>query len=760
MVERRSQGFLTRIRHIWLDVNAGLEFGAYDATRRIRVSYANFSSMLDRLHVTGFKKFLIGLLSEGFTLATGGAILAVVLAIPAFNAVQDDNWLKRTDLAVNFLDRYGNEIGKRGIRHDDSTRIEDLPDNLVKALLATEDRRFFDHFGIDFIGTLRALTVNARAGGVTQGGSTLTQQLAKNLFLTNERSIERKIKEAYLAFWLETRLTKQEILKLYLDRAYMGAGNFGVQAASEFYFSRRVQDLTLSESAMLAGLFKAPTKYAPHVNLPAARARANDVLSNMVDAGFLTEGQVVTARRNPATPVDRQRGQDPGYFLDFAFDEVRKLSEEHKFGNDRVLTVKTTLDLDLQKKTDESMESMLREYGDARDVSQAASVLMEPDGAVRAIYGGRDYGASQFNRATNALRQPGSSFKPYVYTAALLSGKFRPTSIVTDGPVCVGNWCPANYAHSYSGQVPLWNALARSINSIPVKLTTEIGHGNPRAGRNLIIDIVKKMGAATDMRNDVTMPIGTVEMTVMGQAAGYSVFANGGQRIAAHAATEIRNSSGSVVYRFDTDGPKPVPVLGSQIVADMNFMLNKVVEEGTARRQGYMPNIRAAGKTGTTDSYKDAWFVGYTGNYVAAVWVGNDDTSPTVNVTGGSLPTIAWKSIMEYAHKDIELKPIPGLAPASELKSAPEVTAGSGRKQTGQQTGFAPIDLSTTQRGHNLPPKTATTIGEIETLFKRNSAPKTPDQKALSPAAPAATTLRKPVQKAEGGRFVPLSGKL
>jgi penicillin-binding protein 1A len=757
MSKQKFNSVLTRLKNIWLDANAALEFGAYDGLRVLKEAYANYSNMLERLHVTGFKKFIVNALGEGFTLGTGAALLALLLAIPAFNAVQDENWLKKTDLAVNFMDRYGNEVGKRGIRHDDSIKISDLPDHLVKALLATEDRRFFDHFGIDFIGTARALTVNARAGGVAQGGSTLTQQLAKNLFLTNERSIDRKIKEAYLAFWLETRLTKQEILKLYLDRAYMGAGNFGIQAAAEFYFGRNVQELTLAESAMLAGLFKAPTKYAPHVNLPAARARANDVLTNMVDAGFLTEGQVVTARRNPATPVDRQRGQDAGYFLDYAFDEIKKLSDEGKFGNDRVLSVKTTLDLDLQKKTDESMESVLREYGDLKDVSQGAAVLMEPDGAVRAIFGGRDYGTSQFNRATNALRQPGSSFKPYVYAAALMSGKYRPMTTVVDSPVCIGRWCPSNYAHSYSGSVPLWNALARSINSIPIKLTTDIGHGNAKAGRMQVIDVVKKMGAATELRNDVTMPIGTVEMTVMGQATGYSAFANGGQRIAAHTATEVRNSAGETVYRFDADGPKPAQVLSSQVVSDMNYMLNKVVEEGTAKRQGYMSNIRAAGKTGTTDSYKDAWFVGYTGNYVAAVWFGNDDTSPTAEVTGGFLPTMAWKSVMEYAHKNAELKPIPGLEPIVDTKIVAQNTV-LPKKQTVAGAGFTPVELSTTQRGQTLNPKAAITISEINSLFRLNSVNRLSEGKTFIPIQRPVTTLRKADQRADGGKIVPISG--
>ncbi len=749
--------FSKHIKSTWLDITSAVKFKPYNLLRGVNGYFADYCTLFDRLRITGFQKFAVNVLSESFTLGTCTAIAALLLAIPAFNAVQNENWLKKTDLAITFMDRHGTEIGKRGIRHNDSVKVEDLPNDLVKALLATEDRRFFDHFGIDFIGTARATTVNARAGNITQGGSTLTQQLAKNLFLTNERSIERKIKEVYLAFWLEMRLTKQEILKLYLDRAYMGAGNFGVQAAAEFYFGRKVQDLSLSESAMLAGLFKAPTKYAPHVNLAAARARANDVLTNMVNAGFLTESQTDAARQNPATPLNIANRQEAGYFLDYAFDEIKRLSDEGRFGKDRILSVWTTLDPDLQKKTDDAMEAVLREYGEAKNVSQGAAVLMEPDGAVRAIFGGRDYGTSQFNRATNALRQPGSSFKPYVYAAALISGKYRPMTTVMDSPVCIGRWCPSNYAHSYAGAVPLWSALARSINSIPVKLITDIGHGNAKAGRVQVIDIVKKMGAASDMRNDVTMPIGTVEMTVIGQATGYSAFANGGQRIAAHCATEVRNSAGETVYRFEADGPQPVQVLNSQIVSDMNFMLNKVVEEGTARRQGYMPNLRAAGKTGTTDSYKDAWFVGYTGNYVAAVWFGNDDASPTAEVTGGFLPTIAWKSIMEHAHKNAAIKPLPGLEPISDAKIAQNNTVPVPKKQSSGQSGFMSAALGTMQRGRTLAPKSAAMIVEINSLFRVNTNSRTADLKTIQPLQQPTSTLRKPLQKAESGRFVPIS---
>src|SRR6185437_8531712 len=286
--------------------------------------------------------------------------------------------LKKSELSVTFLDRYGNEVGQRGVRHNDSIPLDQFPDHLIKAVLATEDRRFYEHFGVDLTGTARALATNARAGGVVQGGSTLTQQLAKNLFLSNERTLDRKIKEAFLALWLESRLTKNEILKLYLDRAYMGGGAFGVDAAAQYYFNKSARDVDLAEAAMLAGLFKAPTKFSPNVNLPAARARANVVLDNLVDAGFMTEGQVFGARRNPATPVDRRDNQAPNYYLDYAFDEMKKLVDTFpKSMNERVFVVRTALDMNLQRAADAAVENALRQFGDQYNAHQADAVLMD-----------------------------------------------------------------------------------------------------------------------------------------------------------------------------------------------------------------------------------------------------------------------------------------------------------------------------------------------------------------------------------------------
>ena len=444
------------MRRFLLDLDSRIDFGMYQARTWGRELYERFTVFMDRFHVAGWRRwYFVEPISEGLTLGTGGLVLMLALAVPAFRETSDDDWLKKSELAVTFLDRYGNEVGSRGIRHNDAIPLDEFPDHLIKATLATEDRRFYEHFGIDIPGLFRAMLTNARAGGVVQGGSSITQQLAKNLFLSNERTIERKVKEAFLAMWLEVRLPKNEILKLYLDRAYLGGGTFGVDAAAQYYFNKSARDVNLSESAMLAGLFKAPSRFAPHINLPAARARANVVLDNLVEAGFMTEGQVFGARRNPAMAVDRRDERSPNYYLDWAFDEMKKLVDTlPKSVHERVFVVRLALDVDLQKNAEKAVENSLRQYGREYKAKQGAAVLMEIDGSVRAMVGGRDYGESQFNRATDALRQPGSSFKPYVYATALMNG-FKPTSIVVDSPVCIGNWCPKNYGGGFSGSMTM-----------------------------------------------------------------------------------------------------------------------------------------------------------------------------------------------------------------------------------------------------------------------------------------------------------------
>ncbi len=652
-----------KLKRLLLDIDARIDSAIFQAGKWTREIYERFTAAMDSWHVAGWRRWvLVEPLSEMATLGTGGLFLMLVLAIPAFRQTSDEDWLKKSDLAVTFLDRYGNEIGSRGIKHNESVPLDEFPDHLIKAVLATEDRRFYEHFGIDFQGTFRALMTNAQAGGVVQGGSTLTQQLAKNLFLSNERTYERKINEAFLALWLEAHLTKNEILKLYLDRAYLGGGAFGVDAAAEYYFGKSVRDVTLAEAAMLAGMFKAPTKFSPLVNLPAARARANVVLDNLVQNGFMTEGQVYGARRNPATPIDRTAEDAPNYYLDFAFDEMRKLVDTFpKSVTDRYFVVRTALDSNLQRYAEHEIESELRQYGHDYGASQSAAVIADLDGGIRAMIGGRDYGASQFNRATDALRQPGSSFKPYVYATALANG-FTPNSVVVDSPVCIGNWCPHNYSGGYSGAVTLTEAITHSINVIPVKLSIMLGNGNPKLGRALIVQTARNFGVQSPLPDTPSLPIGADEVYVYQHAVAYATFPNLGRAVVPHAALEVRTGTGQVVWRFDRDGPKPKQVISPEVALEMIKMMNSVVENGTGKR-AQLDGIKVAGKTGTTNSWRDAWFVGYTGNFVGAVWMGNDDYSPTKRMTGGTLPAITWHNIMTYAHQGIELRPLPGLPP-------------------------------------------------------------------------------------------------
>ena len=678
----------------------------YDAQRRSIRALQAVAAFSDRFHLSGARKFVVEGLCEGLNLGVAGLIVALTLALPAFRETNDDDWLKRQDLAVTFLDRYGVEVGRRGIKHDDAIPFDELPDHFIKAVLATEDRRFFDHFGIDVIGTLRALTANAHAGGVVQGGSSITQQLAKNLFLTNERSISRKINEAYLALWLEHHLSKKEILSLYLDRAYMGGGAFGVQAAAQYYFGKSARDINLAEAAMLAGLFKAPTKYSPNVNLPAARARANDVLSNLVEAGFMTEGQVYAARRNPATPVNQNGRSNPDWYLDFAYDEVKALADAGKLRDERVLVVRTGLDSNLQAKAESVIEDMLRVNAPAYRAHQAAAVVADSDGLVRAMVGGRDYGESQFNRATEALRQPGSSFKIFVYLTALLTGKYHKDTVIDASSICIGDYCVHNYAGESAGALPLYVALAQSLNTAAIRMSVKIGEfywpakqsyhmGKIAAlGRSKIVATARAMGLTTPLLDTVSLPVGADEVKMIDMVGANAVLANGGKRAEPYAAIEIRNSRGRVIYTRAADAPPPVQVIPADKIAEMNNILTHVVTEGTGRA-AQIPGLVIAGKTGTTNNSTNAWFNGFTGNFVGSVWFGNDDNSPTANMTGGTLPAQTWRAIMAYAHQGIEAKPpfgvvAPAPGAAGEIAAAPVAKTGAGIVEAPRQIGLSP----------------------------------------------------------------------
>ncbi len=697
-----------------IEVDAWIDTSLFRAGGLIAGRFEAISRFMRRFRVTGIARAVVEFVGEGFTLGTGGAVLMLAFAIPSFHATSSD-WWSKGDLAVTFLDRYGNEIGKRGINQSDAVPLEEMPDYLIKAVLATEDRRFYDHFGIDVPGTLRALVENLRANAVVQGGSSLSQQLAKNLFLSNQRTIERKIKEAFLALWLESHYTKNQILKLYLDRAYMGGGTFGVDAASEYYFGKSVKDISLAEAAMLAGLFKAPSRFAPSVNLPAARARANEVLTNMVQAGFMTEGQIIGARRHPADVIEHANDTNsPDYFLDWAFQQVKDF-EDFK---DRVLVVRTTVDMGIEHATEDAINNTLRQFGTSYRVSQGAAVVVSTDGAVRAMVGGRDYGESQFNRATDALRQPGSSFKPFVYATAMMNG-FNPKSIVQDAPICIGNWCPHNYGGGFSGPVTLTTALVKSINVIPVRLAQAFG-------RDKIVETAKKMGITSELRITRSLPLGASEVKVVDMAGAYAVFANGGYKATPYAFTQILTSSGNVLYDRRRDAKPPERVLPEEVVADMNGMMVQVPEWGTGRA-AKLDGIRTAGKTGTTSDYRDAWFCGFTGNYAGAIWFGNDNYTPTRRVTGGTLPARTWHEFMTFAHNGIDLKPIPYIDNPFEKPPAGAAVAAA-----------APGDASATPdagKPSTLSAATTERLLTIEELLRKASRLK--PLAALTPPLPA-----------------------
>ncbi len=685
---RKAAGRALRAFDAWIDSSL------FSAKQRSAAAYEAISALSDRFHVDGTAKVAVELLCEGMTWGLAGAVFMLALVQPAFRLTGDDEWLRRQDLAVTFLDRYGAEVGRRGIKHDDAIPFDQLPDHFIKAVLATEDRRFFGHFGIDVVGTLRALTVDAKASGVVQGGSSITQQLAKNIFLTNERSIQRKINEAFLAIWLEHHLSKKQILALYLDRAYMGGGAFGVQAASQFYFGKSARDINLAEAAMLAGLFKAPTKYSPDVNLPAARARANDVLSNLVDAGFMTEGQVYPARRNPATPVEQSGLTAPNWYLDFAYNEIKNLADQGVLGDERILVVRTGLDTALQAKAESVIEDMLRVNAPAYHAHQAATVVAETNGLVRAMVGGRDYGASQFNRATEALRQPGSSFKPFVYLTALLTGKFHANTIIDGSPICIGDYCPHNFGGATAGSLPLLNALEQSLNTVAIRLSVKIGevYWPPKLsyhlakiatlGRSKIVETARAMGVTTPLDDTVSLPLGADAVHMIDMVAANAAFANGGKRVVPFAAVEIRNSHGDLVYTHESNAPVPAQAIPADKIAEINNMLKYVLTDGTGRA-AQIPGIIAAGKTGTTSGFRDAWFNAFTGNLVCSVWFGNDDYTPMENMTGGTLPAQTWKAIMAYAHQGLDIKPPYGVVAPVPAKGGEIAAVGAAKNGAG-----------------------------------------------------------------------------
>ena len=636
----------------WMQLDSLIDSSLSGTWERMKDAYNAASSFGMRFRVSGWQRVFTEIGSEAMTLGVGGLVILYMLALPAFLEVDEEKYLTPGKYSVKFLDARGNEIGKRGINLNDAIPLEEIPEVLIRATMATEDRRFYDHFGVDFIGTLRALVANVNAGETVQGGSTLTQQLAKNLFLSSERSLQRKIKEVFMSFWLESRLTKRDILKLYLDRAYMGGGTFGVEAAAQFYFGKSVREVNMAEAAMMAGLFKAPTKYAPHSNLPAARARANDVLSNLIEAGFYTPGQIHNARLNPAKVIETRNTATPDWFLDFAYEEIQRVMEgKGQF----VVTARTTVDLSLQQAADSALQSTIRLDGKASRVKAGALIAMEPDGAVKALVGGLDYGESQFNRATHARRQPGSSFKLYVYATALENG-YTSKSIVSDSTAGCGNWSPKNYngGGGTGRSIAIGDAFKTSLNTTAVDLSL-------KAGRDKVLEMTQRLGVE-GVKKTCSMALGDTGITPIQHTGAYAAFANGGKLAKPYAILEVFNAKGDLLYSRERDEPEAPRVLRPRIVEQMNQLMQLVVTEGTGKKAA-LDFTNSVGKTGTSSSYRDAWFLGFTGSLVTGVWLGNDDYTKMNNITGGSLPAATWAGFMSVAHPNKDIPTIVGLTP-------------------------------------------------------------------------------------------------
>lgn len=568
---------------------------------------------------------------------------------------------------VRILGADGTPIAERGMSRA-YIPLDLLARTAANAVVAIEDQRFFQHPGVDPIGVIRAALVNLKSGRLVEGGSTITQQLAKNLFLSSERTFARKAEEMVLALWLELRLSKQDILELYLNRVYFGGGAHGIEAASQRYFGKSASQLTLEESAVIAGLLKAPSRYAPSASPAQAIARGRVVIERMRDVGFITHGQAdeALAREIAFSPLMRVPNQsEMAYAVDYVLDAAAEFHDPDA----REIVIETTLDGDIQRKTSQVVEAALAARGEALSAGQAAVVVLSPDGGIRALVGGRSYGDSQFNRAVRAHRQPGSAFKPVVYLTALERG-LSPDSMVEDAPVTAGSWSPRNENGRFVGPVTLRDALAQSINSVAVRLLLD-------AGTDKVIATARRLGMTSALRPDASLALGTSEVSLLDLTRAYGAFANGGYVNEPYAVRRVRTDGGKILFqRFDARSDPAIPLAS---VTAMNDMLRAVVERGTGRRAAISDHV-VAGKTGTSQDYRDAWFVGYTTHLTAGVWVGNDDGRRMERVTGGTLPAEIWHEIMRAAHAGRGPLPLPDTA----APPAPPVAAGTPRHPAGR----------------------------------------------------------------------------
>jgi penicillin-binding protein 1A len=557
---------------------------------------------------------------------------------------------------VRILARDGSVITERG-GGDDYVPLDLLPRYVSNAVIATEDQRFYDHHGVDPFGMIRAAVTNLREGRTVQGGSTLTQQLAKNLYLSQDRTFARKLEEFTLALWLESRLTKSDILELYLNRVYLGSGAYGIDAAARRYFKKPARNLSLGEAAMIAGLLKAPSKYSPLANPGIARARARLVLSQMQDAGFITEDEERKAADEVSRSFDQSERAEPAgadYAVDYVMEQLAPAYVMGVAAGAEGLIVETTLDRTIQANASAIVEHYIASRGAPLGTSEAAAVVLDRDGALLALVGGRSYAETQFNRAVKAARQPGSAFKPFVYLAALEAG-YTPDSVVDDLPISVGGWAPRNDNGEYLGPMALRRALAKSVNSVAARLTLKVGPAR-------VAQTAKRLGIRSPLAKDATISLGTSEVSLLELTGAYNVIANGGRFAEPYAVRQVRSLKGEVLFARQAL-PAAQVINPAQVVA-MNDMLNGALVSGTGKRAA-IPLHAAAGKTGTTQSFRDAWFIGYTAHLTTGVWAGNDDGSAMNRVVGGSMPAEIWRDIMMGAHAGRQPMPLSGAAPAT-----------------------------------------------------------------------------------------------
>ena len=559
----------------------------------------------------------------------------------------------------------GSVLAQRGEMAGANVSLKDLPPYLPKAFIAIEDRRFYSHFGIDPWGILRAAVTNVLHRGVSQGGSTLTQQLAKNLFLTQERTFARKLQEAELALWLERKYSKNEILELYLNRVYFGSGAYGVEAAAQRYFGKSARNVTLGEAAMLAGLVKSPSRLAPNRNPEGAEARAKTVLAAMAEGKFITEAQAQATSAHPAISVKPAGAGTVNYVADWIGEVLDDLVGQI----DQSIRVETTIDPRLQTAAETAVIDELAAKSVKFEVSQGALVAMSPDGAVRAMVGGRNYGESQYNRAVTAKRQPGSAFKPFVYLTAIESG-LTPETVRPDAPLDIKGWKPENYGHQYLGPVTLTQALAMSLNTVAVRLGLEVGPKN-------VVRTAHRLGISSKLEPNASIALGTSEVSVLELVGAYAPFANGGLAVSPHVVTRIKTlEGGKIIYARQPDETNQV--IEPRNVAMMDTMMEQTLISGTAKK-AEIPGWQAAGKTGTSQDYRDAWFIGYTADLVTGVWLGNDDNSPTKKATGGGLPVEVWTRFMRAAHQGVPVASLPNsqMTGPSLAQIAAQITAPS-----------------------------------------------------------------------------------